>query len=75
MDRPLETYPFTATCASFGALHRLIPPRTPQLNGRVERGHQTDEQEFYRRPPYRTRTQLEGGLLAVALAVQSPAAP
>lgn len=59
LDRPLRTHPFTVMCASLGASHRLIPPRTPRLNGRVERSHQTDEQEFYRRPPYRTRVQLE----------------
>ena len=27
--------------------HRLIRPRTPRLNGKVERSHRTDEQEFY----------------------------
>lgn len=30
-----------------GIHHRLIRPRTPRLNGKVERSHRTDAQEFY----------------------------
>ena len=31
------------------ALHQIPPtkPRSPHLNGKVERGHKTDLQEFY----------------------------
>ncbi len=46
-------------CEQFGASHRLIPPRTPRLNGRVERSHQTDDQEFYHLRRYATRRELE----------------
>jgi transposase InsO family protein len=45
-------------CQQFGALHRLIPPRTPRLNGKVERSHQTDEHEFYQLRRYGTRAEL-----------------
>ncbi len=55
LDRPVKRHPFTAMCERFGATHRLIPPRTPRLNGRVERSHQTEEQEFYRLRRYATR--------------------
>ena len=30
-----------------GMIHTYIKPRTPRLNGKVERSHLTDEQEFY----------------------------
>ena len=42
----------------FGVQHRLIPPRTPRLNGKVERSHQTDEEEFYRLHRYSTQQDL-----------------
>ncbi len=59
LDRPLRNHPFTAVCEQLGATHRLIPPRTPRLNGKVERSHQTDEEEFYRLRSYETRSDLE----------------
>ena len=30
-----------------GIAHRYIKPRTPRLNGKVERSHRVDDQEFY----------------------------
>ena len=59
LDRPLKNHPFTALCERFGASHRLIPPRTPRWNGKVERSHQTDEEEFYRLHPYATQRDLK----------------
>lgn len=59
LDRPVRKHPFTLMCEQFGATHRLIPPRTPRLNGRVERSHQTDDQEFYNLRQYATRRELE----------------
>lgn len=59
LDRPVKAHPFTRMCAQFGARHRLIPPRTPRLNGKVERSHQTDEQEFYQLRHYGTRAELQ----------------
>lgn len=59
LDRPVKIHPFTAMCQLFGATHRLIPPRTPRLNGKVERSHQTDEEEFYRLRRYKTRQDLK----------------
>jgi transposase InsO family protein len=40
---------FTRTCQELGIRHRLIAARTPQLNGKVERSHRTDEERFYSR--------------------------
>jgi len=59
LDRPVKTHPFTTMCERFHADHRLIPPRTPRLNGKVERSHQTDEEEFYRLRHYTTRKDLK----------------
>jgi transposase InsO family protein len=59
LNRPVKTHPFTAMCHRFGAQHRLIPPRTPRLNGKVERSHQTDEEEFYRLHHYDTQKDLQ----------------
>lgn len=33
--------------ADLGIHHVYIKPRTPRLNGKVERSHRTDEREFY----------------------------
>ncbi len=33
--------------AGSGMQHVYIKPRTPQLNGKVERSHRTDKDEFY----------------------------
>jgi transposase InsO family protein len=35
-----------------GMIHRYIKPRTPRLNGKVERSHLTDKEEFYQLPTY-----------------------
>jgi transposase InsO family protein len=38
--------------------HRQIPWGYPQANGKVERSHRTDEDEFYRRVLFRTPAEL-----------------
>jgi len=35
-----------------GIRHAYIRPASPQFNGKVERSHGTDEQEFYQLPSY-----------------------
>ncbi len=59
LDRPVRAHPFTLMVQRLGATHRLIPPRTPRLNGRVERSHQTKDQEFYHLRRYSTRAELQ----------------
>lgn len=39
-----------------GIKHRHIKPRTPRLNGKVERSHKIDEDEFYSRYKFDTKT-------------------
>jgi transposase InsO family protein len=55
---------FTWHLHDLGIPHRRIPPRTPEANGKVERSHRTDEDEFYRRTSIRTAAQLATKLQA-----------
>ena len=41
-----------------GMKHIYIKPRTPQLNGKVERSHRTDQQEFYQLLTYKDDVDL-----------------
>ena len=42
-----------------GIRHVYIKPRSPQLNGKVERSHRTDEEEFYQMLSYKGDVDLE----------------
>jgi transposase InsO family protein len=56
---------FTKECRALGLTHRLIKVRTPQLNGKVERSHKTDEERFYSRFRFATDTALDHALKTV----------
>lgn len=43
-----KMHPLDVYCASHGIEHRLIPPGEKELNGKVERSHRTDDEEFFR---------------------------
>jgi len=47
-DKPVRVHVFTRICNENDIEHILIKPGQPQLNGKVERSHQCDEEEFYR---------------------------
>lgn len=53
---------FTQKCNELGITHRLIKPRTPQLNGKVERSHKTDNERFYSRFRFATADALDHAL-------------
>lgn len=42
-----KVHPFDALCERLGIEHRLIRPRTPRHNGKVERSHRSDNERFY----------------------------
>ena len=42
-----------------GILHTYIKPRSPQLNGKVERSHRTDHEEFYQLLTYKDDVDLD----------------
>ncbi len=50
--------------ADLGMEHVYIKPRTPQLNGKVERSHRTDKDEFYQLLTYKDDVDLEKKLAA-----------
>ena len=41
-------HPLDAFCAREGIEHKLIKPRTPRHNGKVERSHRNDNERFYK---------------------------
>lgn len=47
----MKDHPFTLECVRLGIRHILNRPGYPQGNGKCERSHRTDEEEFYRRYP------------------------
>lgn len=53
---------FTSECQRFGIQHRLIKVRTPELNGKVERSHRTDEERFYSRFRFASADALDHAL-------------
>lgn len=40
-------HPFDILCNSLNIQHKLIKPRTPRHNGKVERSHRNDQERFY----------------------------
>jgi len=42
-----RTHPFDKFCESSRINHKLIRPRTPWHNGKVERSHRNDQERFY----------------------------
>ena len=53
-----QTY-FRWHLRDLGIDHIYIKPRTPRLNGKVERSHLIDDQEFYQLLEYRGDVDLE----------------
>lgn len=58
--------PFEIELSKLGINHKLIPPRTPWHNGKVERSHRNDQRYFYDRETFRNieelNTKLKGHL-------------
>jgi transposase InsO family protein len=53
---------FTRHLHDLGIAHRHTPPGCPESNGKVERSHRTDGEEFYRRTTFRTVVELTAKL-------------
>jgi len=49
---------FTWHLSDLRISHRHIPPGCPEVNGKVERSHKTDAEEFYRGRKFRHKTDL-----------------
>ena len=42
-----RTHPLDLLCQKLNIIHKLIRPRTPWHNGKVERSHRNDQERFY----------------------------
>ena len=51
-----RTHPFEEFLNGGGIRHKLIPIATPKQNGKVERSHRTDDEEFYNQRGFRKPT-------------------
>lgn len=51
-------------CLHFGIVHKLIRPRTPRHNGKVERSHRNDNERFYRYLHYYSFEDLQAQMSA-----------
>ena len=50
--------PFDKALQKLGIKHKLIPPRTPWYNGKVERSHRNDQRYFYDWETFRSVEEL-----------------
>lgn len=50
---------FDLTCKELGIVHYLIDPGKPQQNGKVERSHRTDREEFWNTVVFRSLPEIE----------------
>jgi transposase InsO family protein len=55
---------FKLAVEAAGIRHRYIKPRQPQQNGKVERSHRVDAEEFWSRHDFATRADAEAPLAA-----------
>ena len=53
-----EKSPFDKALEKAGIAHKLIPPRTPWHNGKVERSHRNDQRYFYDWEKFRSLEEL-----------------
>ena len=52
-------HPFDLLCQKLGIIHYLIDPGKPQQNGKVERSHRTDQEQFYDRTTFKNERELK----------------
>jgi transposase InsO family protein len=55
--------PFEKSLEKAGITHKLIPPRTPWHNGKVERSHRNDQRYFYNWETFRSIEELNHKLI------------
>ena len=56
---------FTEVCKKYKIRHKLIKPRTPELNGKVERSHRIDNERFYSRYSFDSEFALDHALKTI----------
>lgn len=55
-------HPLDVLCNELQVKHQLIRPRTPEHNGKVERSHRTDSEEFYSKLKFYSYEDLQNQL-------------
>jgi transposase InsO family protein len=53
-----KIHPLNILCSELNITHKLIRPRTPRHNGKVERSHRNDQQRFYQYLSFYSYTDL-----------------
>ncbi len=53
MPHVKKPHPFEEFLRDNGIRHKLTPIATPKQNGKVERSHRTDDEEFYNQRQFR----------------------
>jgi transposase InsO family protein len=59
VDREPKPHPFDIWCDRHNIAHRCIPPGAKTQQGKVERSHRMDQEEFYNLKEYRDPEQLK----------------
>ena len=57
-----NSFAFKLAVEQLGIRHRYIKPRRPQQNGKVERSHRIDDEEFWSRHDFEVQAEAEGPL-------------
>jgi transposase InsO family protein len=59
VDKEPKEHPLDTLCNKHDIHHQLIPPGQCEINGKVERSHRIDEEEFYRLKTYSSLKELQ----------------
>ena len=59
MDKEPKEHPLDILCKKHNIHHKLIPLGQCEINGKVERSHRIDEEEFYRLKTYTSLKELQ----------------
>ena len=59
MDKEPKEHPLDTLCKKHNIHHKLIPLGQCEINGKVERSHRIDEEEFYRLKTYTSLKKLQ----------------
>jgi len=59
IDKLPKKHPLDILCEKHHIYHRLIPPGQWEVNGKVERSHRIDEEEFYRLKSYKSLKEIQ----------------
>jgi transposase InsO family protein len=59
VDKLPKQHALDILCQKHNIRHKLIPAGRCELNGKVERSHRIDEEEFYRLRSYRSLKEIK----------------